>query len=185
MIMLSVMRQFKEIAFSGISPLAPECIEKEFLFDERLYLVVSEQMLKNYFPDRYPECVEEFKRGANIRKFSQMPFCRSLPNLHCMQILDHLLEKEGVTSNCVHTSGHFDLHQQMAQENLAACFSLSGMMSSIMFMCLEDCNNRFWNQPLFAPNNKIYDSYEITYKEYKDEYLPDSAIECFKKPWLW
>lgn len=89
MIMLSVMRQFKEmysnydirgvignaeqlremlekgeldIAFSGISPLAPECIEKEFLFDERLYLVVSEQMLKNYFPDRYPECVEEFKR---------------------------------------------------------------------------------------------------------------------------
>ena len=44
MIMLSVMRQFKEIAFSGISPLAPECIEKEFLFDERLYLVVSDQM---------------------------------------------------------------------------------------------------------------------------------------------
>lgn len=152
MIMLSVMRQFKEmysnydirgmignaeqlremlekgeldIAFSGISPLAPECIEKEFLFDERLYLVVSEQMLKNYFPDRYPECVEEFKRGADIRRFSQMPFCRSLPNLHCMQILDHLLEKEGVTLNCVHTSGHFDLHQQMAQENLAACFSLT------------------------------------------------------------
>ena len=62
---------------------------------------------------------------------------------------------------------------------------VSGLMSSIMFMCLEDCNNRFWNQPLFAPNNKIYDSYEIPYKEYKDEYLPDSAIECFKKPWLW
>ena len=35
-----------DIAFSGISPLAPECIEKEFLFDERLYLVVSEQMLE-------------------------------------------------------------------------------------------------------------------------------------------
>ena len=37
---------------------------------------------------------------------------------------------------------------------------------------------------VIAPNNKIYDSYEITYKEYKDEYLPDSAIECFKKPWF-
>ena len=42
-----------------------------------------------------------------------------------MQILDHLLEREGVTLDCVHTSGHFDLHQQMAPENLAACFSLS------------------------------------------------------------
>lgn len=68
-----------DIAFSGISPLAPECIEKEFLFDERLYLVVSEQML----------------------------------------------EWEGVTLDCVHTSCYFDLHLQMPQENLAACFSLS------------------------------------------------------------
>lgn len=42
-----------------------------------------------------------------------------------MQILDYLLEREGITLDCVHTSGHFDLHQQMAQENLAACFSLS------------------------------------------------------------
>ena len=68
-----------DIVFSGISPLAPECIEKDFLFEERLYLVVSEQML----------------------------------------------ELEGVTLDYVHTSGHFDLHQQMAQENLVACFSLS------------------------------------------------------------
>ena len=114
-----------DIAFSGILPLAPECIEKEFSFDERLYLVVSEQMLKKYFGDKYPECVEEFKNGADIREFSEMPFCRSLPNLHCMQILDHLLDQEGVTLDCVHTSCHFDLHQQMAQENLAVCFSLS------------------------------------------------------------
>lgn len=68
-----------DIAFSGISPRAPECIEKDFLFEERLYLVVSEQML----------------------------------------------ELEGVTLDYVHTSGHFDLHQQMVPENLAACFSLS------------------------------------------------------------
>ena len=48
-----------------------------------------------------------------------------LKNSRGVQILDHLLEKQGVTLNCVHTSGHFDLHQQMAQENLAACFSLT------------------------------------------------------------
>lgn len=41
-----------------------------------------------------------------------------------MQILDHLFDREGVTLDCVHISGHFDLHQQMAQENLSACFSL-------------------------------------------------------------
>ena len=64
-----------DIAFSGISPRAPECIEKDFLFEERLYLVVSEQMLQNYIPDRYLECVEEFRKGADIREFSAIPFC--------------------------------------------------------------------------------------------------------------
>lgn len=39
--------------------------------------------------------------------------------------LREMFDWEGVTLDCVHTSGHFDLHQQMAPENLAACFSLS------------------------------------------------------------
>lgn len=39
--------------------------------------------------------------------------------------LREMFDWEGITLDCVHTSGHFDLHQQMAQENLAACFSLS------------------------------------------------------------
>ena len=167
MIMPNLMRQFKEmyndydirgvignaeqlremlekgeldIAFSGISLLAPECIEKEFLFDERLYLVVSEQMLQKYFGDKYPECVEEFRKGADIREFSDIPFCQSLPNLHCMQILDHLLEWEGVTLDCVHTSGHSDLHQQMSQENLAACFSLFMYLPHLYELNLYDDN---------------------------------------------
>lgn len=62
---------------------------------------------------------------------------------------------------------------------------VAGMMSSIMVMGIEDCNNRFWEQPLFAPNNKIYETYRITHEKYRDNFLPDAAIECFKKPWLW
>lgn len=146
-----------DIAFRGISPLAPECIEKDFLFEERLYLVVSEQMLQNYFPDRYPECVEEFRKGADIREFSGMPFCRSFPNLHCMQILEHLLEREGVTLDCVHTSGHFDLHQQMAQENLAACFSLSMYLPHLHKLNLYN-NNKLLVFPIkdLTKTNPVY-----------------------------
>ena len=61
----------------------------------------------------------------------------------------------------------------------------AGMFSAIMVMGIEDCNSRFWQQPLFTPNEKIYEASEITYKEYKDQLFPDVAIECFKKPWLW
>lgn len=144
-----------DIVFSGISPLAPECIEKDFLFEEGLYLVVSGQMLQNYFPDT--ECVEEFRKGADIREFSGMPFCRSLPNLHCMQILEHLLEREGVTLDCVHTSGHFDLHQQMAQENLAACFSLSMYLPHLHKLNLYN-NNKLLVFPIkdLTKTNPVY-----------------------------
>lgn len=61
----------------------------------------------------------------------------------------------------------------------------TGMLSSNMLMGIEDSNNRYWAQPLFAPYNKIYDANRITYEQYQDYLLPDSAIECFKKPWLW
>lgn len=82
-------------------------------------------MLQKYFIDRYPECVEEIWKSADIHEFSSMHFCLSLLNLHCIQILDHLLVREEITLDCVHTSGYFDMYQQMEQENLAVCFSLS------------------------------------------------------------
>ena len=39
--------------------------------------------------------------------------------------LREMFDWERIILDCVYTSGHFDLHQQMAQEKLAACFSLS------------------------------------------------------------
>jgi len=61
----------------------------------------------------------------------------------------------------------------------------TGRISAIMVMGIEDCNNRFWEQPLFAPSDKIYETHRITRKEYKDDLFTDTAIECFKNPWLW
>jgi hypothetical protein len=85
---------------------------------------------------------EMLEKGELDIAFSGMPFCRSLPNLHCMQILDHLFEREEVALDCVHTSGHFDLHQKMAQENLAACFSLSMYLPHLHELNLYNDNKR-------------------------------------------
>lgn len=102
-----------------------------------------------------------------------MPFCRRLPNLHCMQILDHLLEWEGVTLDCVHTSGHFDLHQQMAQENLAACFSLSMYLPHLHKLNLYN-NNKLLVFPIkdLTETNPVYilTNKDNAYVEGTDEY---------------
>ena len=62
------------------------------------------------------------------------------------------------------------------------------MMSSTsanMSIGMQDDNGRCWQQPLFAPTDKVYDSRQVNWKEYRTDLLPDSAIECFKKPWMW
>ena len=53
--------------------------ENEFevkpLIDEKLYLIVSDNMLARYFPDQYPECKDRFlKEGVDLADFQDFPF---------------------------------------------------------------------------------------------------------------
>lgn len=60
-----------------------------------------------------------------------------------------------------------------------------GPLSAFMSILLTDDHGSLWEQPLFLPDNKIYDSRRINYKEYKRNKSTDDAIECFKNPYLW
>ena len=61
----------------------------------------------------------------------------------------------------------------------------TGVISATMSIGMEDDNGRHWIQPLFAPLDKVYDSREISCKEYHEAIRTDNAEECFKRPWLW
>lgn len=62
---------------------------------------------------------------------------------------------------------------------------ITGMISSIMSIVMEDDNGRYWRQPLFAPEDKLYDSYQISYKSYRTDISVAEAEKCFKNPYLW
>jgi len=64
-------------------------------------------------------------------------------------------------------------------------YMVTGMMSAIMVMVLEDSNGKFWEQPLFVPSDKIYETYQITCEEYRNQLTVDKAKECFREPWRW
>lgn len=61
----------------------------------------------------------------------------------------------------------------------------ANMVSAAFKLNLEDENGRFWYQPLFAPENQLYDSKQMKYEEYKKEINGCEATKCFDKPWLW
>ncbi len=111
-----------DLAFSGLTPDSPPEIAAELLLDEKLYYVISGHLLLEI-----PESDRERtlrKAEADLRVFAQIPVMRSLPHLHCMQILDEVLSAQDVQLPCVHVSPHYDLHQELAVRDYAACFCL-------------------------------------------------------------
>lgn len=61
----------------------------------------------------------------------------------------------------------------------------TGMFSANMSIGMQDDHGRYWQQPLFAPTDKVYDSRQVRGDRYMDDLRPDTAIECFKNLGLW
>ena len=62
---------------------------------------------------------------------------------------------------------------------------LSNIGSATITIWMVDEKNNWWSQPLFAPENKIYNSKRSSHKEWKDYTDESKAIECFDNPMLW
>ncbi len=96
--------------------------------------------------------------------------------------LREMFDWEGITLDCVHTSGHFDLHQQMAQENLAACFSLSMYLPHLYELNLYN-DNKLLVFPIkdLTETNPVYilTNKDNAYVEGTDEFkhLLKNAVE--------
>ena len=48
-----------------------------------------------------------------------------------------------------------------------------------------DCNGSCWLQPLFIANDNVYDSYNVSGKDYNALLNTNNALKCFKDPYLW
>lgn len=62
---------------------------------------------------------------------------------------------------------------------------VSNLGSAPIAIWLMDVNNNVWKQPLFAPDNKIYNSVRSSYKTFREYTDISTAIKCFDDPMLW
>jgi len=150
--------------------------------------IVTAQYNKDFFNQEEWCCVIYcFKNVGKTDIKSVSPICTYKKNTmlcdvsNVQMILEHgLLSYSTMYDQKVRVGDSFTMRVCYHKNCVSA-----GMISALMVMGMEDCNNRFWEQPLFAPNNVIYDTHRVTRKEYKDDFLPDAAMECFRNPWLW
>lgn len=55
----------------------------------------------------------------------------------------------------------------------------------ILTIWLRDVNERYWSQSLLCPYNQIEISHNRKFSDFRKNIDVDTAIECFKKPYLW
>ncbi len=121
-----------DLMIAGTSPKSSRVFTFIEVFKEKLYLVISDNMLKQYFPDSYPKCKEQFRKGADLRLFQNIPFALNMPEFNSHILLDRHLEQLDISLNCVHTSSHPDLHHMMSARDYAASFCLTMYLPSLL-----------------------------------------------------
>ena len=98
--------------------------ERKALLDEKLYLVISDHVLAQYFPEKYPACKESFRSGVNLAEFAkrEVPFILNKEGFNSRILLDEYTRDRGFSLNCVLEMTQQDLHFMLAARDYAACF---------------------------------------------------------------
>ena len=112
---------------------ANDQLEVLSLLQEKMYLVISDHLLAQYFPEEYPACKERFQDGVDLAIFAArgVPFTLGYKGQNSRDILDDHRRIKGVTLNGVLEMTQQDIHFMLAARDFAACFCWAMYLPSI------------------------------------------------------
>lgn len=146
------------------------------LLTERLYLLVSDNLLRSYFPDRYPQCKEEFSKGADLAMFQSVPFILNYPGFSSRQLLDDHLSQRHLALNVVHQATQPDLQHIMAAQDYAATVCLTMYIPSIWEL---NNSNSPDNQLNIFPIKDLNTTNVVSLITVQGKYFPQYAKQMF------
>lgn len=106
----------------GVSPAPSAQLDITDVYQEGIYLVITDHMLREYFPDDYPQCKERFQENVDLREFAHVPFAMGRNTVEINRKIFNYLEQEGVELQYRCVSGSNELNLQLC--NSTACFCL-------------------------------------------------------------
>ena len=108
-------------------------LERKVVLDEKLYMVISDHLLAQYFPEEYPGCKKRFHEGVDLEEFSkqQVPYVLNYQGFNSRETLEKHLQARGLSLNCVMEMTQQDMHFMLAARDFAACFCWAMYLPSI------------------------------------------------------
>ncbi len=101
------------------------------LMDEKLYLIISDNMLKEYFPDSFPECKETFRKGVRLHEFQHVPFVLNERGFSSRDMVDQYALKNHISLNCIREIVQADIHYLLSAKDYAASFCFSMFLPGV------------------------------------------------------
>lgn len=152
-------------------------LQFDTISEEKLYLLISDNLLKKYFPDTFPQCKEEFKKGADIKLFKDVPFILNKPNFTSRIMIEKHLAKINVNLNCILELTQPDIHHLLCAVDYGASFCLSMYVPSIFELnVLKQYESELNIFPIFDFTEKNY----VCNIYLKNKIFPKYAIDLMK-----
>lgn len=149
--------------------------------EENLYLVISDNMLREYFPDTWPQCKDTFQHGADLGLFQHVPFILNHPNYSARGILDRHLLRINASLRCINEITAMDLHHRMSANDYAASFALAMYLPEIWRM---NASSPDGSQLNIFPIAGLTETNTITIAYQRDKIFPEytkSAMQMVKR----
>lgn len=101
------------------------------ILEEEQFLVVSDNLLRQYFPEQYPGCKQTFAQGVDLRQFGDLPFCLLYRGFHSRKILEDFLQESKLSLRVIYEASQPDLLHIMTAHDYACSFCLSMYLPNI------------------------------------------------------
>ena len=114
-----------DLILSGKARFESVLLSDQIVLNEKIYLVISDGILRRIFGNNWETRLEEMRDGADLALFTNVPFATNMPAYNSSQMIERYLQREGLKLNVIHTSSHPDLHHELTARDYAASFCLT------------------------------------------------------------
>lgn len=117
--------------FMGVNATSNPLFKRIHLTNDKVFLIISDQLLQKFFPDSYPSCKDLFYEGADLKLFEKVPMVRNLQFSTLTNLIDQHIDKYDIQLNTILSTSDYDTQIELCSSGITAAFCPSILLQHI------------------------------------------------------
>lgn len=157
-----------DIALSVLNDGLPS-LKSTLIMEDKVYLCISEKLLKQYYGNKRQELKEKALLGAHVHDFKEIPFSIVAPPNILGESISKCFEEADFTPQIYFTSTSVGLTSTICSNALSACFISQTNLNNGLASMAKDINIF----PLFYKGKQVYHKRYLVHhaKQYMTKYM--------------